>query len=183
MSTTTKKIIFAAFSVLIIGVSIFFGKYQNVNAGVKEDQTFGDWVVKCDKSEKKEADKNKPNCFLMQQVNISKDDKTEKTVAKYQVGYFKAEKSVKMIQHLPLGIYLPAGTGIITEQKELTASSKFTTCDATGCYASVELQDEVLDKLFASSVNSLSFIGIDSEQVNLPISIKGLQEGIKALKK
>ena len=176
MKTQIKQWLFIVTGLVIIGGGVFFGKFQVVNAAVKEAQKFEDWTVVCNKDEQK-----KQLCFLSQQVSTTKDDKAQ-VIAVYQVGYFDKEKKLKMIQILPLGVNLQAGTSIISDKENLVAPGKYSLCTAVGCHAVAELSDKDLNTILSSATNMLGFMS-EGKQVNLPISVKGLKDGIEALKK
>ena len=86
-----------------------------------------------------------------------------------------------MTQILPLGPNLLLGTSIISSEK-LIAPGKYTTCTAGGCYALAEISNQDLDTILSSSNNVLGFISAEGKQINLPISTKGLKEGLISLK-
>lgn len=175
MKSCYKKTLFIIAGLSIIGASFFFSKSNIVEAAIKEGEKFGDWTVSCVKDDKK-----KQICFLVQQVTTTKDDKTQ-LVAAYQIGYFGKDKKLSMTQILPLGPNLLLGTSIISSEK-LIAPGKYTTCTAGGCYALAEISNQDLDTILSSPNNVLGFISVEGKQINLPISTKGLKEGLISLK-
>jgi invasion protein IalB len=175
--STYKKILFLAAGLAIIGVSFFYSKFNMVEAAFKEGQKFDDWAVACIKDK---DNKKKQICFLTQQVtSTNKDNKTE-VLAVYQIGYFK-DKTLSMVQLLPLGTNLVLGTSIISSDK-LIAPGKYTTCTGANCYAVAEISDQDLNSILSSNTNSLGYMNAEGKQINLPISTKGLKEGLEALK-
>lgn len=176
MKSSYKKTLFILAGLSIIGASFFFSQSNIVKASVKEGKKFGDWTVSCLKDNNK-----KPRCFLVQQVTITKDDKMQ-SVAAYQIGYFGKDKKLSMTQILPLGPNLLLGTAIISSD-QLIAPGKFTTCTAEGCYALAEISNQDLDNILSASNRLLvGFISAEGKQINLPISINGLKEGLLSLK-
>jgi invasion protein IalB len=170
------KLIFILSGLVIIGIGFFFGKEHIVQAALKEGQKFDDWTVTCTKDEKK-----KQTCLLTQQIPVTtKDDKTQ-IIAVYQIGYFGKDKTLKMIQIVPLGINLQTGTSIISGDK-LIAPGKFVVCTAMGCQALADISDDDLNIILSNTQNFLGLMGSDGKQANISISNKGLKEGLEALK-
>ena len=175
MKNYYKKTLFIIAGLSVIGASFFFSKSNIVEAAIKDGEKFGDWNVSCVKNNNK-----KQLCFLAQQVTTTKDDKAQ-IVAAYQIGYFGKDKKLNMTQILPLGLNLLLGTSIISSEK-LIAPGKFTTCIASGCFALAEISNQDLETLLSSTNNAIGFINAEGKQINLPISTKGLKEGLAALK-
>jgi invasion protein IalB len=174
MSISLKQILFIALGFIIIAAGFFCIKTTVVEASVEEGKKFDDWIVACVKDAKKKT------CFLTQQVNITdKDNKTE-VLAVYQLGYFNKDKSLQMVQSLPLGVDLVAGTSIISD-KTLIAPAKYAICVNNWCKAIANISKEDLDKILSNANNVLGFIK-EGKSINIPISNKGLKEGLEALK-
>ena len=175
MQACLKKTLFVLVGLIVIGISFFWAKSHSVNAANIDGKIFGDWKISCPKSEKKVA-----ICFLTQRVTTTKDDKLQ-VLAIYQIGYFGKEKILKMVQILPLGINLQAGTSIINNDK-LLALGKFTICTTIGCEAISAISDDDLQVILSNRNNFLGCMNGDGKQINLPFSVNGLKEGIEALK-
>lgn len=178
MKTNVKQAIFVVIGLAIISAVFIFTKPNSVEASKQEGKKFDDWVVSCSKPDEKT--KTPQLCFLIQQVNITKEDKQE-LIAIYQIGYFGSNKELKMIQTLPLGIRIEAGTSIVVS-KNLVAPGKYSTCTALGCQAVAAISDADLKTILGSKEANLVFMNLDGQQVPLPLSTKGLEEGLKYIK-
>ncbi|MDR0296671.1 MAG: invasion associated locus B family protein [Rickettsia sp.] len=179
MTKCVKKSLFVTAGIAVIGLGLFFGNPSRVDAAVKEGQTFSDWVVKCTTTS---TDKKKV-CFLSQALNSTKDDK-QQVLAIYQVGYFGSGKtrSLKMIQIIPTDVSVAPGTSIISSPK-LVAPGKYVNCTKDSCQAAADISDNDLKTILSSDGNPVvGFMNSVGQQVNLPFSTKGLEEGLKALK-
>jgi len=175
MQTCFKKTLFVITGLVLIGTGFFLTKTHIANASGINGKVFGDWKVSCVKNE------NKNNlCFLTQQATTTKDDKLQ-ILAVYQVGYFGKDNVLKFIQIVPLGVNLQSGTSIISGEK-LLAPSKFTICTAAGCEAIGIITNDDFQTIISNNNNFLAMMGSDNKQINLPISSKGLKEGLEALK-
>jgi invasion protein IalB len=171
-----KKNIFITLGLALIGVFVLIGKNSSIYAAVKEGARFEDWVVVCEKNENSEG-KTSKLCYLSQA--LSKD---EKKVAEYRVGFFGPEKKLQMIQILPLGVNVSAGSVMVVD-KDVIAPGKFLACYSYGCLAVVDLKDTDLKKLYGKEETFIGIVIADAnKQVNLKFSTKGLKKGIEALK-
>lgn len=179
INNTTKKGLFIIAGLAVIAIAVFIGKSNNVHATKKEGTKFDDWVVAC--SPKDEKTNTPELCLLTQQINLNQDDKTQ-VLAVYKVGYFGENKELKIIQMLPLGVSLVAGTSIVAE-KELIISGKYTVCNQVGCQAVADISPEDLKKFVDNKETSVAFVNASGEVTSLPISSKGLEKGLDFLKK
>jgi invasion protein IalB len=171
-----KQLAFVFLGLAIIGSGLFLGRNHFAHAGVKEGQKFDDWKIGC----VKDADK-KTSCFLTQQITVTKDDKQE-VLAIYQFGYSASpNKKLNMLQILPLGVSLQAGTGVVVGEKVIIPG-KFTVCSALGCHSFAEVSKDELQELLAAEKTNTVFMNLEGKQIIIPISTKGLKEGLEALK-
>jgi invasion protein IalB len=178
MKNSVKQAAFVIVGLVIVSLAFMMTKSYSVEAAKKEGEKFDDWIVSCITKEPQEGVEQ--ICLLNQQLNIEKDE-NKQVLALYQIGYFGKEKSLKMIQILPLGVGLEAGTSIVSS-KNLIAPGKFTTCVQTGCNAVASISDEDLKTILANKENSVAFMNSEGQQINLPLSNKGLQNGLNYLK-
>lgn len=175
----TKKIIFIILGLVVVAAAFLFSKSNVVEATKKEGKKFDDWVVSCTP---KDNNADTPQtCFLTQQIDLNQDDKKQ-VLAVYQIGYFGEKKELKMIQTLPLGVSVEAGTSIVAS-KNLIAKGKYTTCTQAGCQALASMSAEELKQFLASDDNSVAFMNVEGKQINIPISKKGLEKGLAFLRK
>ena len=179
MKTNTKQLTFIVVGLLIVTAVFTFSKLNVASAAKTDGKKFGDWQVSCTPADEKT--KTPEVCLLNQQINVTQEDKTQQPVALFQIGYFGPKQELKLIQTLPLGVRIEAGTSIISSKK-LIAPGKYTTCIAGGCQAVVPLSNADLKALFSNSENVVAFMNLEGKQLSLPISIKGLEEGLNYLK-
>jgi len=179
MKTNAKQLTFVVLGLLIATAVFTFSKLNIASAAKTDGKKFGDWQVSCTPADEKT---NTPElCLLNQQINITQEDKTQKPAALYQIGYFGPKKELKLIQTLPLGIRIEAGTSIISSKK-LIAPGKYTTCIASGCQAVAALSDADIKTLLSNSENLVAFMSVEGKQLSWPLSIKGLEEGLNYVK-
>jgi invasion protein IalB len=185
MINNAKQAAFIIIGLAVVSAAFLISRSHNVQAAKKEGTKFDDWVVSCAPKEDKEGSKensSEQTCLLTQQINAQTEkDKDQQVLAVYQIGYFGKEKALKMIQILPLGVSLEAGTSIVSS-KNLIAAGKFTICTQAGCHAVANISDEDLKTILSNKENSVAFMNMEGKQINLPFSTKGLQSGLDYLK-
>lgn len=189
MTDNIKRLLFVTSGLIIIAASAFFYKSHYAEAAIQEGKKFDDWVVGCTKIPHPDKPDTQINqCFLTQSILLNQDnDKDQKSdkqqvIAIYQIGYFGNDKTLTMIQILPLGIRVDAGTSIISS-KDLLSTGRFSTCINTGCHAHAAISEEDLQKIMSSSENSVAYMNIQGKQVTIPLSTKGLEKGLAYLRK
>lgn len=179
MTNCIKKSLFVTAGLAVMGLGLFLGNPSRVDAAVKEGQKFSDWVVNCTTdAEKKQV------CFLSQAINSTNKDGKQQVLAVYQIGYLGSGKarSLKMIQIVPTDVSVAPGTSIISSQK-LIAPGKYVTCTKDSCQAVAEISDKDLKDILSKDANPIvGIMNSAGQQVNFPLSTKGLEEGLKALK-
>lgn len=175
MLNLNKKTLYTITGLAIIATSLFFGYPSSVKAVAKRGQIFGDWAIAHSIDEKQQ-----PVYSLTQQLTTTRDGKDEIIVI-YRIGYFGKDQKLSMIQSLPLDISILPGTAIISAKK-LIAPGKYFSCNSEICSAFAEISADELQIMLANDDNSLVFVNLAGAQVVLPISNKGLKDGLKALK-
>ncbi|MEM6338599.1 MAG: invasion associated locus B family protein [Pseudomonadota bacterium] len=178
MNINIKQISFVILGLVIVTAIFGLSKFNIATAAKKDGKKFDDWVVSCTPGNKET--KTPEICLLTQQLNLTQDNK-QQPIALFQVGCFGPKKELKMIQTLPLGVRLEAGTSIISSKK-LIAPGKYTTCTQSGCQAVASISDADLKTLTSTKENSVAFMNLEGKQIAWPISIKGIDKGLKYIK-
>ena len=178
MKSSIQKLIFVFLGLAVIVAVFLLTKSTYVQASQKDGKKFDDWSVSCTKEDSKAS--IPAVCLLSQQINVTQDN-TQQPLALYQIGYIGAQKELKLISTLPLGVRVDAGTSIISSNK-LIVPGKFTVCTQSGCQAVADLSEEDLKTLLNSTENTVAFMNIEGKQVAIPFSTKGLAEGLKFIK-
>lgn len=159
----------------VLSVLIAAGASSAVHAAEAKpngDQPFGDWVLHCTKTTNGEQ-----VCALHQKILASD---TKLPVAAFALARNKDSHELRLAAILPLGLDIPAGVS----GKAGAAPLPFTiqTCVRRGCIASTTLDDKLLEALRGTDAFSVTFkMRIVEEPTTMPVSLKGLDEGLKAL--
>ena len=145
---------------------------QAAEAKPNGDQPFGDWVLHCTKTANGEQ-----ACALHQKILASD---TRLPVAAFALARNKGSHELRLAAILPLGLDIPAGVS----GKAGAVPLPFTvqTCVRRGCIASTTLDDKLLEALRGTDAFTVTFkMRIVEEPTTMPVSLKGLDEGLKAL--
>ena len=136
------------------------------------DQPFGDWVLHCTALHGGEQ-----ACALHQKV-MAKD--TRLPVAAFALARNKDSRGLRLAAVLPLGLDVPAGVS----GRVGTTPLPFTvqTCVRRGCIASATVDEKTLEALRGADSLSVTFkMRIVADPTTIPVSLKGLDAGLKAL--
>ena len=185
--TLRRKILFVVLALSITFSAFYFAKPNVVQASKKDGEKFADWVVSCSSpelkddasDEQKKAAQDATICVLSHNVMVGEGDQKQ-TIASLQFGYYGENKELKMVQVLPLGVSIPAGSSIISGEK-MIAKGAYITCLNSGCQAVASVSDEDLKTILENENNFVAILGVGGNQINIPFSSKGLDKGLKFL--
>ena len=137
-----------------------------------DDKIFGDWTLHCAKSSTGDE-----ACALHQKV-MSAD--TKLPVAAAAIARHKESHELRLAVILPLGLDIPAG--VSGQAGSQPISFTIQTCVRRGCVASAEVDDKLLETLHGTEAFTTTFkMRSVTDRTTLPFSLKGLDEGLKAL--
>lgn len=135
-------------------------------------QPFGDWVLRCHK-----INDSEPGCVLHQKMMSTE---TKLPVAAFAIARNKESHNLRLAVVLPLGLDIPAGVS----GKAGATAIPFTiqTCVRRGCIASTQVDDKLLETLHGADTFTTTFkMRAVTDPTTLIVSLKGLDEGLKAL--
>jgi invasion protein IalB len=142
-------------------------------AGAKPGQRFGDWGVKC------ETVPDKSQVCYVQQVLSEKNSKTPIMIT--VLGYGKGKPFPTAIFELPKGVDMKQGVQLKVDKNQAVAFKG--KCDQQGCRAGFTLDNAMMQQIAKGQRALLAYRpGPNKEPVILPISLKGLTPGLKAVK-
>lgn len=143
-------------------------KSEYVEAAAKKGAKYGDWHLSCEENKK---------CVLSQILQL--EDKNNTKVAEYRIGYFGSDK-LKLLNILPFGVNLKQGPTLYGNQ-DVLAEGEYTTCQAYGCIAYINLDEEILNKIYNAEKSYIAIKTVENKNLNIRFSAKGLKDAIKAL--
>ncbi|MDQ0534953.1 invasion associated locus B family protein [Azospirillum picis] len=145
---------------------------------VEPGKGFGDWQSECETP----AD-GKPRCFVSQTRVVQDQQSGQPTrLLKVSVGYLAPDGKPVMVAILPLGIDLRAGAALRIDDGAPLALA-LQQCLQEGCIANMALDDKALNALRKSKGAQILLRPYNGQQtVAIPVSTKGITDGLAALK-
>ena len=151
--------------------------YCSVAHAVTDGQNFQDWRVKCVSGEKPSAN-SEQTCHIFQDL-LHTD--SGKRVLHMAVGYLPGQQPLTIIITLPLGISIPPGISIRIDEKH-QQNLAIQACFPNGCQAAFQPDEAWLAAFSAGSKAEVIFNNIHNQAISIPVSLKGVTAGIRALK-
>jgi invasion protein IalB len=164
-SSPGRRLLFAGF---------VFGAALAVTAAPEDGETFDNWTVKCEPGK----DGAPAQCFIFQNLILREGGQRVLHIA---VGYSPDHPEPVVLLTLPLGISLPPGISLQVDQH---TPFKFPVerCEPTGCRAGIKLDADRLDTFKTGTDAKVTFHDANRQPVTLPLSLKGFNAGLRALK-
>ncbi len=129
--------------------------------------TYGDWQLDCDQAS---------SCRLSQSILITD---TQEPILVLRIYHSGGDDLA--IASLPLGVFLPAGIGLmIDDQPE--QRFVYETCNQSGCHVGIPLDAAMLTSLRAGQTALLRVFDGGQQPVDLPLSLQGFSQGYDALR-
>ncbi len=130
--------------------------------------TFGDWQLDCDQT---------TPCRLSQSILITD---TQEPILVLRVYHASAGEDLA-IASLPLGVFLPAGVGLVIDSQP-EQRFVYETCNQSGCHVGIPLNAALLSSLKAGQTALLRVFDSGQQPVDLPLSLQGFSQGHDALR-
>ena len=136
------------------------------------DPVFGDWVLHCTKPKDGQG-----ACALRQKIMAQE---TRLPVAAFAIARHRESHELRLSVVLPLGLDIPAG--VTGKVGNVPLAFTIQTCVRRGCIASTQVDDKLLEALHGAESFTTTFKmrNVD-EPTTIPVSLKGLADGLKAL--
>lgn len=129
-------------------------------------QIIGDWLLAC-----APPVKGHKSC-VMSQTLVS--DKLKKPVGVLTIGRDQAGK-LKGSFRLPVGVSLPAGV-VVGLEKENSFAVSYTACHRTGCFASFDLTESLLEQIRKAPKISAVVQNTSKQALNFTFSTRGFPD-------
>src|SRR5450755_4509064 len=132
-----------------------------------------DWQIRCDTPPGAKTEQ----CALIQSVTAEDRANVGLTVIVLKTA---DAKSRLMRVVAPLGVLLPSGLGLRSEETDVGRAG-FVRCLPNGCIAEVIMDDELLKKLRAGKTATFIIFQSPEEGIGFPMSMAGFGEGYDKL--
>ena len=170
---------------IVLGLGLYFAvSYVTTDAEAQEDastNTAGvQWSIRCNKAEgQTEPVEVEPGKCEMYQKQTIKD--TGQRLVEFAIGYPQGAQNARGIVILPLGIMLQPGlTMQIDEQTPFKFDVRY--CIQNGCYAFLELNDDVIKKMSRGDKATLTMMAQNEKRRAIPIPLGGFTKALNQVK-
>jgi invasion protein IalB len=139
--------------------------------------TFGDWVVRCGLTEAAQGQPGRKNCEVVQNIMVQGQSAPFAQIA---FGKLTQDAPLFFTAVVPVSISLPSTIRISAEKSDAQpVEVAYTRCLPTGCFASLQMTDGVLEKWRAlSAMGEMTFKTGNGQDATVPISFKGLARAL-----
>lgn len=138
-----------------------------------DGDTFAEWTVKCEPLPQDSSE----SCFVFQNRVLRG---TSQRILHTAVGYLPGDSEPVMLFTTPLGVALPQGITLRLDG-EPVAQAAFQVCETQGCRAGLRLNAAILERLNAAETASVLFLDNQRRELELPLTLDGLDDALKAL--
>jgi invasion protein IalB len=140
--------------------------------------TYGDWTLRC------ETQAGPPARKLCEIVQTATAQGQPGPIAQIAIGRTSKAEKMRMVFQLPINIWIPAGLHFVHDEKAAGVTAAFTRCLPIGCFADLELTDDLVKKLRAQNGRGrYEFKDGSQRVVPIPISFNGFGQAYDALLK
>lgn len=129
------------------------------------------WIVSCSSLT------GKFTCNTTQRLTVKK---TGQTLISLRIQTVAKDKPPVMAVHLPHGIYLPEGVKFQVDKK-LTVKAKIRTCDRSGCYTTIPINDKLMAAIKKGKSLYTIFQNLRKKNVAIEASLIGFTKAFEQM--
>lgn len=140
--------------------------------------TYGDWVVRCEVTAGPPPQKN---CDMEQLAQVQGQ---ANPISRVAIPLPPKGEPAKLFVQLPINVSFAAPLKIMADSKDAGISTPFRRCVPAGCFAEVELKEDLQKKFRgAAEPGKILFKDAADRDVTIPLSFKGFAQAFEALHK
>lgn len=94
-----------------------------------------------------------------------------------RIGYLGPEGKPRIILTAPNGVWLPGGLTLTLDQNK-PIPLPFNTCDATGCLAAVDMDQDALNQFTAGTVLMVRYVQGNNSPIDIPVQMANLSKAL-----
>jgi invasion protein IalB len=160
-------------TVILWAVAFALLPFSQAWADPVDGDAYENWLVSC----KVDEQDGRQGCFIVQNLVLREGGQRVLQVA---IGFVDETPEPIALISLPLGISLPPGTTIQVDKLEPTRIP-IERCEPNGCRAGLKLGKEIMKDLLGGDRLSVTFYDAKRQPIEVPLSLKGIEEGLAAL--
>lgn len=139
---------------------------------------YRDWTVQCLPAS---SPGQGPACAMVQQLLVDSGERLlAMQVSKAGTADGTTDPNLVAVFSLPLGVYLPTGLSIAIDKKQ-PIKVDYERCDRGGCYAGLELGENLTDGLKDGVELLVRFNNLDGRTISTRLSLNGFTAAHNAL--
>jgi invasion protein IalB len=141
--------------------------------------SYGDWVVRCETAPGPPPQKS---CDMEQLAQVQGQ---AQPISRVAIPLPPKGEAPKLFVQLPINVSFAAPLKITADAKDAGISTPFRRCVPAGCFAEVELKDDLQKKFRAAAAEPGKIVFKDAadRDVTIPLSFKGFGQAFEALLK
>ncbi len=139
--------------------------------------TYEDWTVRCETV----GTPPQKSCEMAQSATAQGQPNPITQIA---IGRASKTEPVRIVFQVPVNAWLPTGVKLVYDDKEPALAATYKRCVPIGCFADVDLKDDLVRKLRARTAQGrFEFKDAAQRDVAIPVSFKGFGQAFDALSK
>jgi invasion protein IalB len=140
--------------------------------------TYDDWVVRC------EIQAGPPQQKICDMAQLAQVQGQANPISRVGIAKPAKGEAVKLVIQLPVNVSVPGGVKIQADDKDPGLVAPFKRCIPAGCFAEVDLKDDMMKKLRAAAQSwKMQLKDGGEHEVAIPLSLKGFAQAYDALLK
>jgi invasion protein IalB len=138
--------------------------------------SYGDWVVRCETLAGPPPQKN---CDMEQLAQVQGQ---ANPISRVAIPLPQKGEPPKLFIQLPINVSFSAPIKVTTNDKDAGITTPFRRCVPAGCFAEIELKDDLQKKFRGSTeAGKITFKDAADRDVAIPLSFKGFAQAFEAL--
>jgi invasion protein IalB len=141
--------------------------------------SYGDWVVRCETTPGPPPQKN---CDMEQLAQVQGQ---AQPISRVAIPLPPKGEPAKLFIQLPINVSFMVPVKIVADGKDAGTTTPFRRCVPAGCFAELELKDDLQKKFRAAATEpgKILFKDAADRDVTIPLSFKGFAQAFEALLK
>ncbi len=140
--------------------------------------TYDDWLVRC------EIQPGPPQQKICDMAQMAQMQGQANPVSRVGIPKPAKGEAVKLIIQLPVNVWLPTGVKLQADDKDPGVVVPFKRCVPAGCFAELDLKDDLMKKFRAAAQPwKMHFKDAAERDAAIPLSLKGFGQAYDALLK
>lgn len=166
---------------LIAGIVASIAAPAGAQAPQRTTATYDDWTVRCEAVPPAPSQPARKSCEMFQ---VTQAQGQPNPVTQIAIGRAAKTDPFKLVMQVPVNVWIASGVKLVYDDKQQGLSGTYKRCIPVGCFAEVDVNDDMIKKLRArTDPGRLEFKDASQRDVAIPASFKGFGQAYDALLK